>query len=64
MTTKKIRIRLESAVAKVADEVSKDNYVNEWQEWNENLLWQELVACILGSGVLYAYRSLILLHKR
>lgn len=62
MTTKKIRIRLESAVAKVADEVTKDNYVNEWQEWNENLLWQELVACIIGSGVLYEQAKAAIQH--
>lgn len=58
---------IERAVLRVSEEIEKDNTdSSRWKESSEDLLWQELVSCILGSRVRYetAKECTIHLHNQ
>jgi len=46
---------LEKAVIEVAREVEKKEFVKKWYERDENSLWYELIACLLGSNVMFEH---------
>ena len=53
MLDPQLAYKLESAVSQVTDEVTQMQSPVNWKRLQEGTLWYELVACILGSGVIY-----------
>jgi N-glycosylase/DNA lyase len=53
---------LEKAVIEVARKIEQKEYVKKWHDRDEYSLWYELVACLLGSNVMFEHAQAAAKH--